>query len=106
MVVQSRLGIILKHTCLLITGPRSASGSIPEFTFRDFARSTSLFSLEKFEKLLCYTVTSWSITKGLLLQNNIVNICKGMQSMYNMHVKAPFVHAMGMLPLCVNSDKG
>jgi hypothetical protein len=70
MVVQSRLGIILKHTCLLITGPRSASGSIPEFTFRDFARSTSLFSLEKFEKLLCYTVTSWSITKGLLFSIN------------------------------------
>lgn len=35
------------NTCLLITGPRSASGSIPEFTLRVLARSTSLSSLEK-----------------------------------------------------------
>ena len=34
-------------TCLLITGPRSASGSVPEFTFRALARTTSSSSLEK-----------------------------------------------------------
>ena len=79
MVVQNRLRIILKDTCLLITGPRSASGSVPAFTFRDFAHSTSLFSLEKFEKVLCYTVTSRPITKLLLFSNFIKQHGKSLQ---------------------------
>jgi hypothetical protein len=34
-------------TCSLITGPRSASGSVPALTLIALARSTSLSSLEK-----------------------------------------------------------
>lgn len=34
-----------KNTCILITGPRSASGSVPHETLRALARSTSLSSL-------------------------------------------------------------
>lgn len=43
-------------TCLLITGPRSASGTNPEFTFSDFAHSTSFFSLQGFEKHQCHSI--------------------------------------------------
>lgn len=72
-------------TCLLITGPRSASGSVPEFTFRALARSTSFSSLKKVNNSLVINKDLWLQSKNILQKSfKILHTFQG-QKQYNDH---------------------